>query len=162
MNKAPEQIWVDTRRDGGNFFHTPLDSCSVNYTRTDVAQATYCAAIGYAAEQLAERGADAELVNAVLAATSTDARAALDRIVQEAVKEALASQWGHMDNVPKEDFETLFFAHEDGFTRGFYIEAEDRFHIENSAVEFEWLTGWMRPPEVNVKAKVAALKGGEA
>lgn len=97
MSKAPEQIWMQSDHIPS---HVALDRIDVqpdadeahqftSYTRTDYAQATHCAAIGYIAEQLARRGADVELVNAVLATTPTDAKAALERIVQDAVKEAL-------------------------------------------------------------------------
>lgn len=107
MSKAPEQIWAEPGMPG--YLDCPNELYTVQYTRTDVAQAMVAAAYeaakkaafhacksagsGYVDEnehllQRAENEFRLEVVTAIRALTPTDAKVALDRIVQEAVKEA--------------------------------------------------------------------------
>lgn len=113
--KAPEQIWAEPGMPG--YLDEPHELYTVQYTRTDVAQAMVAA--GYeAAAQLADSRRDAcgldqdgnpyvseeahifggnvadNIACNIRALTPTDAKAALDRIVQEAVRDALENARG--------------------------------------------------------------------
>ena len=113
-NKAPEQIWVweyhpasMKEASEGGWFSGRKDQApaATSYTRTDVAQAMVAAAHEaaanncYGCEHLPpnELAYGAHLAGEIRDLTPADAKAALDRIVQEAVKEALekAEAGGH-------------------------------------------------------------------
>lgn len=94
MNKAPEQIWVhsyDDKFDGDCDVLQEHCIDGTSYTRTDVVQAMVAAAYEAAAEYMYQQWDDdaQEHRDSIRALTPTDAKAALDRIVQDAVKEAL-------------------------------------------------------------------------
>ena len=102
--KTPEHIWIQSDHIPD---HVALDQIDekpdadeahqfTSYTRTDVAQAQVAAAYLDAGNlhQSLWRENSAYRTDQLIKRTHTDAKAALDRIVQEAVKEALENARG--------------------------------------------------------------------
>ena len=157
MNEAPEQIWVhsyDDKFDGDCDVLQEHCSDGTQYTRTDVAQAMVAAAYeaarkaafhacksagsGYVDEnerllQRAENEFRLEVVKAIRALTPTDAKAALDRIVQEVVKEADTPETAAQQLLMVENIDTI-------------ADACRQFRV----------------PQEKFRAILSALKGGEA
>lgn len=90
MSKAPEQIFaskqsVEAPTSCVISFTEPSEEYTVQYTRTDYAQAQVAAAYEAAAQVAISDGCD-HTASLIASLTPTDAKAALDRIVQEAVE----------------------------------------------------------------------------
>lgn len=145
---------------------------ATSYTRTDVALAMVAAAYEAAIEAVTEDyiwGGEStqftydELCGTIRSRTPTDAKAALDRIVQEAVREALQVKplvWTH---------HPMGLMASTGFGNAYIIDARDSPRIRwgkwpgGHGPERETLAEMQYAAQADYEARIrSALKGGEA